>query len=128
RRAAQAGCSPPSFGAFSGCPRRTCPRRVRPAASDVDFGLVPVSSVLSPADTHGHPSSEPDRSLVKDTALHVSTVGCLFKSRLVNWRFSRDWLRGSLALVGRNFLGNSWVKSGDSSPCLDKHGFRIPQR
>ena len=34
------------------------------------------------------------------------------KQRLVNQRFSHHRLWASLALVGSNFLGNSWVKSG----------------
>lgn len=34
------------------------------------------------------------------------------KQRLVHQRFLRKWLSASLALVGSNFLGNSWVKSG----------------
>jgi hypothetical protein len=52
----------------------------------------------------------------------------LFKSRLepkrhkqciVNKRFSRRRLWGSLALVGSNFLGNSWVKYWGSLTGLD---------
>src|SRR5215467_9875658 len=35
-----------------------------------------------------------------------------YKQHVVNWSFSRERLWGSLALVGSNFLGNSWVKSG----------------
>ena len=34
------------------------------------------------------------------------------EQRLVNQRFSRRRLWGSLVLVGSNFLGNSWAKSG----------------
>jgi hypothetical protein len=37
------------------------------------------------------------------------------EQRLVNHRFSRNRLWDSLALVGSNFLGNSWVKSGPGS-------------
>src|SRR5262245_27422557 len=38
----------------------------------------------------------------------------LHKQTLVSRRVSRNRLWPSLALVGSNFLGNSWVKSGGS--------------
>ena len=49
--------------------------------------------------------------LVEPLAVKGDPVECV---RLVNWRLSRDWLRGPLALVGSNFLGKAWVQSGCS--------------